>query len=95
MNMNTVRKWSKMCFGRYFSFALSLSSSRPFVSLRASPLFSLLAICSILMRLLLALPLSVASAPRSVPADVASVGDVNFTVFRRTRPQSIGERAKS
>ena len=89
MNMNTVRKWSKMCFGRYFSFALSL------YSLRASPLFSLLAICSILMRLLLALPLSVASAPRSVPADVASVGDVNFTVFRRTRPQSIGERAKS
>ena len=75
MNVNTVRKWSKMCFGRYFSFVLSLyvPSSRPFVSLRASPLFSLLAICSILMRLLLALPLSVASAPRSVPADVASV----------------------
>ena len=58
---------------------------RQFVSSRSSPLFSLLAICSILMRLLLALPLS-----RTTDDGVG--GDVNFTVFRRTRSQSIGER---
>ena len=29
MNMNRVRKWSKMCFGRYFPFALSVPSSPP------------------------------------------------------------------
>ena len=84
MNMNTVRKWSKMCFGRYFSFALSLFHSPVCLVARVTFVF---AACNLLH-------FDAAFVGIAIVA-VAAVGDVNFTVFRRTRPQSIGERAKS